>query len=87
MTNEQMKQYAEELRRFIVKTEEASFEIVEVEETATPAIEILPSESNSTGAFYWTTEVVDFCRGRNLSFWISPAEFSDGRSYAYAHIF
>ena len=86
MKKEQMKQFAEELRCFINKTGVADCEIEEIEDTTNCAIEVWPSKDNSTGAFHWATEVVDFCRGRNLSCWMGAAE-SDGRLLVYTHIF
>lgn len=86
ITNEQVKQYAEELRRFIGSTnDESSCEVKEIVGDL-PAIEVLPGLKNTTGAFYHATEIVDFCRGRNLTFWIG-AELNGGCPYAYAHIY
>ena len=86
MTKEQVKQYAEELRRFIGKMEdEGSCEVKELTGIL-PAIEGVPGVKNITGALHYGTEITDFCRGRGLSYWIG-AEMSGGRPYAYAHIF
>lgn len=86
MTNEQVKQYAEELRRFIGKMEdESSCEVKEITGDL-PAIEVLPGLGNTTGAIYHGTEIVDFCRGRGLTFWIG-AELNGGCPYAYVHIY
>ena len=86
MTNEQVKQYAEELRCFIGEMrDESSCEIKEITGDL-PAIEVVPGVLNTTGTLYHTTEIVDFCRGRNLTFWVG-AETSGGYPYAYAHIY
>lgn len=51
-----------------------------------PAIKVVPGPKNTTGTFFFGTEVVDFCRGRGLTFWIG-AEMSGGYPYAYAYIY
>lgn len=86
MTNEQVKKYAEELRRFIGHpVAECSCEVKEITGDL-PAIEIMPGELNPTNTLYHTKEIVDFCRGRGLTFWVG-ADVSDGHAYPYAHIY
>jgi|GEM_PF-5909947 len=83
---DKIKELAEELRRFIGNMEDASLcEVVE-EAGEVPAIKVVPGPKNTTGTFFFGTEVVDFCRGRGLTFWIG-AEMSGGYPYAYAYIY
>ena len=83
---DKVKEIAEELRRFIGEMEDgSSCEVVE-EVGAMTGIKVVPGPKNTTGAFFFGTEVVDFCRGRGLSFWIG-AEISGGYPYAYAYIY
>lgn len=87
MTKEQAEKYAEELKRFIGETSEGcSCEIHTFIDTADVAIVVAPGEDNFTKTLYHTTEIVDFCRGHKLDFWIS-ADLGNGKPYPYAYIF
>ena len=83
---DKVKELAEELRRFIGDMEDASScEVVE-EVGELPAIKVVPGPKNTAGTFFFGTEVVDFCRGRGLTFWIG-AKMSGGYPYTYAYIY
>lgn len=87
MTKEEARMYAEELRRFIGRMSDGSAcEIIAMVDENDPAIEVAPGETNWLRTLHYTTEIVDFCRGHKLDFWIS-AGMSDGKPYPYVHIF
>lgn len=87
ITKENAKTLAEELKRYLGQAthgEMCNIEVVEYEDNA--AIEVAPDEKNTTNGIYYGVEIVDFCRGRRLSHWIS-ARMADGRPQPYVHIF
>lgn len=87
MTREQAEKYAEELRRFIGEmSESCSCEVEVIADNPDAAIKVAPGKGNWTKTLYHATEIVDFCRGHKLDFWIS-VEQADGKPYPYAHIF
>lgn len=87
MTREEAQKYAEELRRFIGEMiDGCSCKIEVVADAPAASIEVIPGETNWTRTLHFTTEIVDFCRGHKLDFWIG-AEMANGKPYPYTHIF
>lgn len=87
MTREEVNKYAEELKRFIGEISDSySCDVKVYVDTIDAAIEVLPGEANWTKTLHHTTEIVDFCRGHKLDFWVS-AEMENGKPYPYVHIF
>lgn len=85
---EQAKAFAEDLKSYIGETTaECSIEITVVDGGNNySGVEVAPGPANTSGSLYHCEEVVDFCRGRNLSFWVGAKE-SGGYPYAYFHIY
>lgn len=86
MTRKEAQKYAKELRRFIGEMTEDTSCVVQEVVGDMPAIEITPGETNESKTFYYGTEIVDFCRGHKLDFWIG-AEIVDGQPSVNVHIF
>lgn len=87
ITKDNVNELAEELRRYIGANmpEDTSSEVMVCEDVR-PCIEVEPGEKNKTTAFFHGVEIVDFCRGRRLSFWIGARE-KNGKLYPYIHIY
>lgn len=86
VTNENVKQLADELRAYIGEmTDDCACDVKAVEGVQ-PAIEVIPAVTNTTGSLFYGEEITDFCRGKHLSYWVG-AEANNGFPYAYAHIF
>ena len=60
------------------KTEATAVKVVPTES----GVDILPAKTNSTGTFYYTEDMVDFCRVFHLSNYVS---MDDGK--VVAHIY
>ncbi|MGM9778879.1 MAG: hypothetical protein ACI3ZD_11185 [Prevotella sp.] len=50
------------------------------------AVRVRPGESNTSGCLYCCSDIVDFCRGNNLNFWIGADTFG-GCPVPFVHIF
>ena len=67
MEKRNYKALAREFKEMVKNCTEATAVKVVADETG---IDIYPAKTNTTGTFYHTEEMVDFCRFRRLSNWI-----------------
>lgn len=78
--------YAKELRSYLGEmTEDSACEVIVVEDAT--AIVVVPADTNTTGTFFHCEEIVDFCRGHHLSFWVGAKSVAGVLPYAYVYIF
>lgn len=88
LNSEQATTFAKDLKSYIGDTtEECSCEVNVVDGgNGASGIEVVPGTMNTSGSIYHMEEVVDFCRGRHLNFWVGARD-SGGYPYAFVHIY
>lgn len=86
LTRNNVKNVAKQLQQYIGEMPDDGAVEVKAVVSGDPAINVVPAPTCVEGGFFYATEVVDFCRGNGLHFWIG-IDRTGAVPFIYAHIF